>query len=46
VEISESSNQGLLSKLLGSGGDCKGYKLRLVGHSLGGAIAALIGLRV
>jgi pimeloyl-ACP methyl ester carboxylesterase len=45
VEISESSNQGLLSKLLGSG-DCKGYKLRLVGHSLGGAIAALTGLRV
>jgi hypothetical protein len=46
VEISESNNQGLLSKLLGSGGDCKGYKLRLVGHSLGGAIAALTGLRL
>ncbi|CAK9277152.1 unnamed protein product [Sphagnum jensenii] len=42
----ESNNQGLLSKLLGSGGDCKGYKLRLVGHSLGGAIAALTGLRL
>ncbi|CAK9880988.1 unnamed protein product [Sphagnum jensenii] len=42
----DNSNQGLLSKLLGSGGDCKGYKLRLVGHSLGGAIAALTGLRL
>ncbi|KAH8517805.1 hypothetical protein H0E87_005645, partial [Populus deltoides] len=43
----ESENSsGLLSSLLGAGCECDGYSLRIVGHSLGGAIAALIGLRL
>lgn len=37
---------GLLTELLGPGGECEGYKLRFVGHSLGGSIAALTALRV
>jgi hypothetical protein len=37
---------GLLTKLLGPGGECKDYSLRFVGHSLGGSIAALTALRV
>lgn len=37
---------GLLSKLLGPDGTYKNYDLRLVGHSLGGSICALTGLRV
>lgn len=37
---------GLLTRLLGPGGDCEGYKLRFVGHSLGGSIAALTALRL
>lgn len=40
------ARKGLLSRLLGSRGVCEGYDLRLVGHSLGGAISALTGLRV
>ena len=39
-------NPGLLTRLLGPGGDYEGYKLRFVGHSLGGSIAALTALRV
>ncbi|KAG6544343.1 hypothetical protein Mapa_014177 [Marchantia paleacea] len=38
--------KGLLTSLLGPGGECQGYSLRIVGHSLGGAIAALTGLRL
>jgi len=30
-----------LRSLLGEGGECSGYSLRLVGHSLGGSVAAL-----
>ncbi|CAM6029646.1 unnamed protein product [Sphagnum balticum] len=37
---------GLLTKLLGPGGECKDYSLRFVGHSLGGSIAALTALRL
>ncbi|XP_008445625.2 uncharacterized protein LOC103488587 isoform X5 [Cucumis melo] len=37
---------GLLSSLLGPGCECDGYQVRIVGHSLGGAIAALLGLRL
>lgn len=40
------ARKGLLSRLLGSRGVCEGYDLRLVGHSLGGAISALTGLRL
>lgn len=42
----ESKPNGLLSTLLGPGGECFGYEVRVVGHSLGGAIAALLGIRV
>lgn len=37
---------GFLSSLLGPGCECDGYDVRLVGHSLGGAIATLLGLRL
>lgn len=37
---------GFLSSLLGVGCECEGYGLRIVGHSLGGAIAALLGMKV
>ncbi|KAJ7957348.1 Sn1-specific diacylglycerol lipase beta [Quillaja saponaria] len=42
----ESNSCGLLSSLLGGGCECYGYNVRIVGHSLGGAIAALLGLRL
>ena len=44
--VAESDSGGLLSSLLGAGCECEGYNLRIVGHSLGGAIAALLGVRV
>ncbi|KAK2991197.1 hypothetical protein RJ640_027169, partial [Escallonia rubra] len=37
---------GFLSSLLGPGCECYGYNIRIVGHSLGGAISALLGLRL
>ncbi|XP_031247740.1 uncharacterized protein LOC116105463 isoform X1 [Pistacia vera] len=37
---------GFLSSLLGAGCECDGYNVRLVGHSLGGSIATLLGLRL
>uniref|UniRef100_A0A251RR88 Putative lipase class 3 family protein n=1 Tax=Helianthus annuus TaxID=4232 RepID=A0A251RR88_HELAN len=36
----------LLTSLLGAGCECEGYNLRIVGHSLGGAIAAMLGLKL
>ncbi|XP_042491705.1 uncharacterized protein LOC122071424 isoform X2 [Macadamia integrifolia] len=36
---------GLLSSLLGAGCECDGYSVRIVGHSLGGAIGTLLGIR-
>lgn len=41
-----SESTGFLSSLLGEGCECEGYDVRIVGHSLGGAIAALLGLRL
>lgn len=41
-----SGSRGFLSSLLGAGCECNGYSVRIVGHSLGGAIAAMLGLRV
>ncbi|GAB4834161.1 hypothetical protein Ancab_032425 [Ancistrocladus abbreviatus] len=41
-----SGSGGFLSSLLRAGCECDGYALRLVGHSLGGAIAAVLGLRL
>ncbi|XP_020090740.1 uncharacterized protein LOC109711847 isoform X1 [Ananas comosus] len=37
---------GFLSSLLGMGGECHGYAVRIVGHSLGGSVAALLGMRL
>ncbi|KAJ4843652.1 hypothetical protein Tsubulata_010148 [Turnera subulata] len=41
-----SESGGFLTSLLGAGCECDGYSVRIVGHSLGGAIAAMIGLRL
>ncbi|KAE8702957.1 putative transcription factor [Hibiscus syriacus] len=43
---SETQSGGFLSSLLGAGCECEGYNLRIVGHSLGGSIAALLGIRL
>ncbi|KAF3337917.1 sn1-specific diacylglycerol lipase beta-like isoform X4 [Carex littledalei] len=43
---SDSGSNGFLTSLLGEGGKCHGYKLRIVGHSLGGAVATLLGIRL
>ncbi|XP_040374323.1 diacylglycerol lipase-beta isoform X4 [Rosa chinensis] len=45
MQIEGSDSSGLLSSLLGAGCECEGYSIRIVGHSLGGAIGALLGLR-
>ncbi|CAN6483271.1 unnamed protein product [Victoria cruziana] len=37
---------GFLSSLMGSGSECHGYNIRIVGHSLGGAVATLLGIRL
>ncbi|KAH0638217.1 hypothetical protein KY289_038132 [Solanum tuberosum] len=37
---------GFLSSLLGVGCECEGYGVRIVGHSLGGAIAAVLGMKL
>ncbi|XP_007033999.2 PREDICTED: sn1-specific diacylglycerol lipase beta isoform X1 [Theobroma cacao] len=42
----ECQTVGFLSSLLGAGCECDGYSLCIVGHSLGGAIAALLGIRL
>ncbi|KAF2546236.1 hypothetical protein F2Q70_00019485 [Brassica cretica] len=42
----ESGSTGFLSSLIGDGGECAGYSIRIVGHSLGGAIASLLGIRL
>ncbi|CAI5950584.1 unnamed protein product [Closterium sp. NIES-64] len=38
--------RGILSELLGEGGECEGYGLRLVGHSMGGAVCSLTAIRL
>ncbi|XP_038989675.1 uncharacterized protein LOC103717554 isoform X2 [Phoenix dactylifera] len=43
---SSSEVSGFLSSLLGVGCECHGYQVRIVGHSLGGAVATLLGLRL
>ncbi|KAF2300115.1 hypothetical protein GH714_009165 [Hevea brasiliensis] len=42
----EAKSSGFLSSLLGAGCECDGYSIYVVGHSLGGAIATLLGLRL
>ncbi|XP_062184314.1 uncharacterized protein LOC133888178 isoform X2 [Phragmites australis] len=39
-----SSGLGFLSTLLGEGSECHGYKVRVIGHSLGGAVATVLGM--
>lgn len=45
-EVSTSERTGLLSSLVSPGCECEGYKVRIVGHSLGGAVGTLLGLRL
>jgi pimeloyl-ACP methyl ester carboxylesterase len=45
-ENTSSRQMGFLSTLLGEGSECHGYKVRVVGHSLGGAIATVLGMMV
>jgi hypothetical protein len=42
--LSIENSVSFLSSILGPGGECHGYALRFVGHSLGGAIGALAGI--
>ncbi|XP_031494512.1 uncharacterized protein LOC116260359 isoform X3 [Nymphaea colorata] len=42
----ENEGHGFLSSLMGAGGECHGYRIRIVGHSLGGAVATLLGIRL
>lgn len=42
----DNNSTGFLTSLLSVGGECHGYKVRIVGHSLGGAIGALLGIRL
>lgn len=37
---------GFLSSLIGDGCECHGYSIQIVGHSLGGSVAALLGIKV
>ncbi|KAK8948209.1 hypothetical protein KSP40_PGU012031 [Platanthera guangdongensis] len=46
IDDMTSQGSGFLSSLLGHGCECDGYRVRLVGHSLGGAVATLLGLRL
>ena len=42
----EDGQSGPLNDLLGPGGECEGWDLRVVGQSLGGAVAGLMALRL
>ncbi|CAH8308960.1 unnamed protein product [Eruca vesicaria subsp. sativa] len=42
----KSGSSGFMSSLIGDGSECAGYSIRIVGHSLGGAIASLLGIRL
>jgi hypothetical protein len=43
---SDTVTAGFLSSLLGDGCECHGYNIAIVGHSLGGSVAALLGIKV
>jgi len=43
---SDTVKAGFLSSLLGDGCECHGYNIQIVGHSLGGSVAALLGIKV
>nr|XP_034597318.1 uncharacterized protein LOC117858369 isoform X3 [Setaria viridis] len=42
---SDTVTAGFLSSLLGDGCECHGYNIDIVGHSLGGSVAALLGIK-
>jgi putative lipase involved disintegration of autophagic bodies len=46
ADKSDAMMAGFLSSLLGDGCECHGYNIEIVGHSLGGSVAALLGIRV
>uniref|UniRef100_A0A0E0PAV2 Uncharacterized protein n=1 Tax=Oryza rufipogon TaxID=4529 RepID=A0A0E0PAV2_ORYRU len=41
---SSSLTVGFLPALVGEGSECHGYKIRVVGHSLGGSVATVLGM--
>jgi hypothetical protein len=43
---SDTVTAGFLSSLLGDGCECHGYNIAIIGHSLGGSVAALLGIKV
>ncbi|KAG0540581.1 hypothetical protein BDA96_03G421400 [Sorghum bicolor] len=43
---SDTVKAGFLSSLLGDGCECHGYNIQIVGHSLGGSVAALLGIKL
>nr|CAB3475117.1 unnamed protein product [Digitaria exilis] len=43
---SDTAAAGFLSSLLGYGCECHGYNIEIVGHSLGGSVAALLGIKL
>jgi len=43
---SDTVTAGFLSSLLGDGCECNGYNIEIVGHSLGGSVAALLGIKL
>uniref|UniRef100_K3XF02 Uncharacterized protein n=1 Tax=Setaria italica TaxID=4555 RepID=K3XF02_SETIT len=43
---SDTVTAGFLSSLLGDGCECHGYNIDIVGHSLGGSVAALLGIKL
>jgi len=46
ADKSDTVTAGFLSSLLGDGCECNGYNIEIVGHSLGGSVAALLGIKV
>lgn len=46
ADKSDAGTVGFLSSLLGDGCECHGYSIEIVGHSLGGSVASLLGIRV
>ncbi|KAM3387818.1 hypothetical protein ACQJBY_010572 [Aegilops geniculata] len=43
-ENTSAKKLGFLSTLVQEGSECHGYKIRVVGHSLGGAVATVLGM--
>ncbi|MCL7038699.1 hypothetical protein MKW94_016877 [Papaver nudicaule] len=45
-ESKDNEATGFLTSLMGPDCECHGYSIRIVGHSLGGSISALLGIRL